>query len=164
MPEKYLTAVSYWQDPLFNIEEAGARPSWHSLTVSQHLSVELVKTIVSDQKKPLGLPDLMSEFGKNLLTGWQAACAVAPSHVLCPAEATPSSKKARHATIGYTERRQTAHNTVSDWCGCAPLLLLLCRFGGCLIRFCLRLDEDAWLKLEVMQMVEQRGRMVERAE
>ncbi|KAG8730548.1 hypothetical protein FRC10_002619, partial [Ceratobasidium sp. 414] len=76
-PEKHPTTVSYWPDPNFNVEEVSnaydqlepltldlegwGPPSWDSLTGSQHMSVELVKTIVSDHKKPLAIPDLISE-------------------------------------------------------------------------------------------------------
>ncbi|KAG9083932.1 hypothetical protein FRC06_004308 [Ceratobasidium sp. 370] len=100
IPEEYLTTVSYRPGPTFNVQEvsgtydqleppavdleAWGAPSWDSLTVSQHLSVEPVKTIISDHKDTLAMADLMSEAGKVLLLGWQVACATAPSHVPCP--------------------------------------------------------------------------------
>ncbi|KAG9098027.1 hypothetical protein FRC06_006901 [Ceratobasidium sp. 370] len=173
VPEEYLTTVSYWPDPTFDVQEASSAydkleplivnpdgwgaPSWDSLTVSQHLSVELVKTIVSDHRKTLAMAELMSEFGRVLLIGWQVACAAAPSHVLCPAEVAPSSQEARRAIVANAQRSgqprilpyQINVKHVHDF----PRSY--CWFRGCLVKFCLRLDEDAWLKLEVTQMVEQ---------
>ncbi|KAG8707692.1 hypothetical protein FRC08_000341 [Ceratobasidium sp. 394] len=172
IPEEYLTTVSYWPDPTFNVQEAldaynqlapltvdleawGA-PTWDSLTVSQHLSVELVKKIVSDYKKTLAIADLMSEFGKVLLICWQVACAAAPSHVLCPAEITPLSEEARLAVLGRTEWSERP--SVAP-CQIGVSIFRLsrpyCWFRGCLVKFCLRLDEDVWFKFEVIQMVKQ---------
>ncbi|KAG8734646.1 hypothetical protein FRC10_011597 [Ceratobasidium sp. 414] len=157
VPDEYLTTVSYWPDPTFNIGEAlGAYNQLAPITVDLEAWVDLVKTIVSDHKKTLAMPDLMSEFGKILLISWQVACAAAPSHVLCPAEATPSSEEARRAIVGHTQ-----------WSGRPRIIPYqigvdvfrysrpYCWFRGCLVKFCLRLDEDAWLKSEVTLVVEQ---------
>ncbi|KAG8705133.1 hypothetical protein FRC08_001831, partial [Ceratobasidium sp. 394] len=171
IPEKHLTTVSYWPNPAFDVQKvsdaydkleclgldlgAWGAPSWESLMVSQRLSVELVKMIVSDHKKTLGMADLMSEFGKVLLISWQVASAAAPSNVLCPAE-TPSSESVRYATTEYVEwnaKPDTYPYRINV--NLSRISRPYCWFRGCLVKFCLRLDEDPWARFEIVRMAHQ---------
>ncbi|KAG9080029.1 hypothetical protein FS749_008156 [Ceratobasidium sp. UAMH 11750] len=100
------------------------------------------------------MAELMSEFGKVLLIGWQVACAAAPSHVLCPAESSPSSEEAR-AIVANAPWINSPRTIPQIHVNVRKFSRSYCWFRGCLVKSCLRLDHDAWLKLEVTQMVEQ---------
>ncbi|KAG9098028.1 hypothetical protein FRC06_006902 [Ceratobasidium sp. 370] len=172
IPEQYLTAVSYWpaldcdvdvilneytslQPRILSLEDWGA-PTWNSLSNAQHFSAKLVKTIVSDYKQILAVPDLAEKQPKIILICWQVACAAATSHVLCPAQSTSLPDITLYMTVAHGHLDYEDEDTkrvVRHRMNAGSYARVYCWFRGCLIRFSLRLDEDTLLRHEVNGMV-----------
>lgn len=169
IPRKYLTtSISLWLDPEFDVEEVEERyinlypiitsptewgaPTWDTLPVAQHLSAQLVRALVNDHSYELALdqfPCIQYSIG---LFCWRVICAAAPSNLLCPPEDIIPADGVLYATTYYRAPRQIS--TVPFLVGGEDLLNRYCWFRGCLITFCVRLDDPAHLMNEVNFMVE----------
>ncbi|QRV88402.1 hypothetical protein RhiJN_16420 [Ceratobasidium sp. AG-Ba] len=174
VPKQYLTSVSYWSSPDCDIEavnlqysslqphvlglkEWGA-PSWTSLSAAQLLSVQLVKDIVRDNRTKFKFADVESEYCDIVLVCWQIACAAAPSHLICPSTNTSIPEAALHVNLTHAEYDYPRGGTKrAIFCSmdARNLSRVYCRFRGCLVYFCLRLDEETLLRHEINNMVEQ---------
>ncbi|KAG9080030.1 hypothetical protein FS749_008157 [Ceratobasidium sp. UAMH 11750] len=158
IPNEYLTTARQWLAPTFNIDAAlqlyetlqprviglgewGA-PTWDTLSLAQHLAVQLVETTIVDNYTKLSVPDRSSRHFEIATICWKIACAAAPSHLLCPAVETSRSESmlyASHKIVNnecYSIIEKDKHRTYY-W------------FRGCLVTVCIRLDEDLHVKREV---------------
>ncbi|QRV88391.1 hypothetical protein RhiJN_16409 [Ceratobasidium sp. AG-Ba] len=179
----YKTSVSYWPRPTFDVDATSAEytgyrprilalhdwgaPTWESLSTSQSLSIDLTKSLISDYCRVLANPSLEVNFGRVVMLCWRIICAAAPSHLFYTAayasERIPvvSTRMFNYTSLGpefdsggmrscamYTSLR--LHIDYKE----EPFPRPYCWFRGCLIKFCLRLDEDIYVKAEVVQMVD----------
>ncbi|EUC58394.1 CHD5 domain protein, partial [Rhizoctonia solani AG-3 Rhs1AP] len=129
-------------------------PAWDTLTVSHHLSATLVETLVDDYTDDLALTHFPSVWHKVGLFCWQVANAAAPSHLSCPPlDVTPKSSSlyTRASLIKYPS---STHPSITGYMGGKGTLDRYCWFRGCLVSFCPRLDQPAYMMHQVGQMVE----------
>ncbi|CAE6355311.1 unnamed protein product [Rhizoctonia solani] len=129
-------------------------PAWDTLTVSHHLSATLVETLVDDYTDDLALTHFPSVWHKVGLFCWQVANAAAPSHLSCPPlDVTPKSSSlyTRASLIKYPS---STHPSITGYMGGKGTLGRYCWFRGCLVSFCPRLDQPAYMMHQVGQMVE----------
>ncbi|KAG9079949.1 hypothetical protein FS749_008177 [Ceratobasidium sp. UAMH 11750] len=158
IPNEYLTTARQWLAPTFNIdaalqlyetlqprviglEEWGA-PTWDTLSLAQHLAVQLVETTIVDNYTKLGVPDRSSRHFEIATICWKIACAAAPSHLLCPAVEASMSRNMLYASHKLANR-QCYYIIKKD------MHRMYCWFRGCLVTICIRLDEDLYVKREV---------------
>ncbi|KAG8722135.1 hypothetical protein FRC08_006584 [Ceratobasidium sp. 394] len=182
IPKVHLTTVSLWPNPGFDadtalveyethqpqvvaLEEWGT-PTWKTLSVSQHLSVELVKTIVSDYREALDCPEFAHTWAGIVRICWQIICAAAPSHLFCPSQSRAlSDDEDDHQTLEEYKGNCLLNGIVyasSRYADKVPFSIsgesifhVYCWFRSCLIAFCLRMDEEPYFKHEICQMVGQ---------
>ncbi|KAG9087991.1 hypothetical protein FRC06_002269, partial [Ceratobasidium sp. 370] len=181
IPIVHLTTVSLWPDPGFDtdavvaeyethqplvvtLKEWGA-PTWSTLSVSQHLSVELVKTIVSDYREAMENPGLAHTWVGIVRACWQIVCAAAPSHLFCPSESNaPSYKESEFRLMeeyrgngllnGIAYASSKYEDKVPFGISGERIFHVYCWFRSCLVAFCLRMDDDAYFKHEICRMVD----------
>ncbi|QRW02538.1 hypothetical protein RhiLY_01537 [Ceratobasidium sp. AG-Ba] len=179
----YKMPVFYWPRPTFDADATSAEytgyrprilalhdwgtPTWESLSTSQSLSVDLTKSLISDYRGVLAEPSLEVNFGRVVMLCWRIICAAAPSHLFYTAayasERIPvvSTRMFNYTSLGpefgsggpracmmYTSLR--LHIDYKE----EPFPRPYCWFRGCLIKFCLRLDEEIYVKAEVVRMVD----------
>ncbi|EUC54778.1 CHD5 domain protein, putative, partial [Rhizoctonia solani AG-3 Rhs1AP] len=172
IPERYLTSIDLWPELKFEAEKAQQvytalqptvvalsewnAPTWDTLSVSQHLSVSLIKTLVYDHSDELALCYFPSTWMKLGVFCWDVANAAATSHLLCPPESTsPKSDMIYVFDINLPEKDEflsklNAHYYLQH-------KRTMCRydwFRGCLFTFFPRLDDPAYMTLKVAQMVQ----------
>ncbi|KAG8742860.1 hypothetical protein FRC10_000839 [Ceratobasidium sp. 414] len=179
VPEAHLTTVSLWPDPEFDADAVPAEYETHQpLLVGSsggmggthleyfHLSVELVKTIISDYQGAMKYPEFAYTWPEIVRAGWQIVCAAAPSHLFCPPQsrALSSSEKYFQVLDGYRRNRllngmvyASSKYTVEVHFHLSGerIFHVYCWFRSCLITFCLRMDEDAYFKHKICRMVGQ---------
>ncbi|QRV88393.1 CHD5 domain protein [Ceratobasidium sp. AG-Ba] len=144
-------------------------PTWESLSVSQSLSIKFAKSLMHDYRSILSNASLRVNFGIVVMLCWRIVCAAAPTHLFYVARAPERFKNIPHvSTRMFNFSRKRAELPVGIvGCGGAPTTPRLdmnyeeepfprpyCWFRGCLVKFCLRLDEDIYAKAEVVQMVD----------
>ncbi|QRV88397.1 hypothetical protein RhiJN_16415 [Ceratobasidium sp. AG-Ba] len=169
VPPEYLTTVSYWPNPGYDVDlvlkeydESGATvttadvwsaPCWGSLSTSQHLSADLVKAIVSDYQKILSTPDFFTNYNRIIMICWQIVCAAAPSHVLCPDRITPAAEGLLYSKTAIEQfdsgGRLIPWRIVKGPKNCTRPSSW---FRGCFIKFFYRLDDETYLKREVTKI------------
>ncbi|KAG9080933.1 hypothetical protein FRC06_005984 [Ceratobasidium sp. 370] len=162
VPKEHLTTARQWPAPSFNVDvalqiyeslqprvlelEQWGAPTWDTLSPAQRLAVQIVDITILDNHTLLGAPDLSNEWPNIASVCWKLACAAAPSHLLCPA-AEPSM---------FENILYASHNRSDEtryWVTAEHMHHIYCWFRGCLITFCIRLDEDPYVKHEVGLMV-----------
>ncbi|KAJ1306367.1 hypothetical protein OPQ81_007373 [Rhizoctonia solani] len=169
IPTKYLTSIDLWPAPPFDTAQAQRQykelqpliappsewgsPTWDSLTVSQRLSTCIAKTLVHDYSEELALAHYSSVWHKLGLFCWQVANVAAPSHLICPPlDATPQDTVLYVRTDLIKEPR--AVRIIHLHMGGKGTLGRYCWFRGCLITFCPRLDQPAYMMHQVDRMAE----------
>ncbi|QRV88392.1 hypothetical protein RhiJN_16410 [Ceratobasidium sp. AG-Ba] len=181
----YKTSVSYWPRSTFDADDISAQyaehgprvsalhewgaPTWESLSISQSLSVDFAKSLISDYCTVLANPRFSIDLGRVVMLCWRIVCAAAPSHLFYVAHRPErfkdiprvSTRMFNWETLGPEFdsggiRRDMFYTTLRLDLGREkkPLPRPYCWFRGCLIKFCLRLDEDIHVKAEVVQMVD----------
>ncbi|CAE6466042.1 unnamed protein product [Rhizoctonia solani] len=170
LPAKLIKSIDLWPPPRFDTAQAQQTydqlcplvvtlsewgiPAWDTLTVSHHLSATLVETLVDDYTDDLALTHFPSVWHKVGLFCWQVANAAAPSHLSCPPlDVTPKSSSlyTRASLIKYPS---STHPSITGYMGGKGTLGRYCWFRGCLVSFCPRLDQPAYMMHQVGQMVE----------
>ncbi|KAG8732712.1 hypothetical protein FRC10_000745 [Ceratobasidium sp. 414] len=158
VPKEHLTTARQWPAPSFDVDaalqlyetlqpcvlglEQWGAPTWDTLSLAQRLAVQLVVVAILDNHTLLGAPDLSSQWVEIAGVCWKLACAAAPSHLLCPTAETSMFENILYAShefldeVRYCETAEQMHH-------------IYCWFRGCLVAFCVRLDEDMYVKREV---------------
>ncbi|CUA73510.1 Transmembrane protein 181 [Homo sapiens] [Rhizoctonia solani] len=174
VPNKYLISrsLNFWPNFTFNAEKAQQeystlqptvvipsewhRPTWDTLSVSQHLSANLIKTLVYDYSDELALCYYPSIWPKLGVFCWNVANAAATSHLLCPpADAAPQSDMTYILDIDHPTKDKIPgkNSTGHFYLEYKKTMGRFCWFRGCLVTFCTRLDDPAYMTHKVVQMV-----------
>ncbi|KDN43382.1 hypothetical protein RSAG8_06166, partial [Rhizoctonia solani AG-8 WAC10335] len=154
--EKDQQEYSALQPTITTLPEWNA-PTWNTLSVSQHLSVSLIKTLVYDYSDELSLCYYSSMWPKLGVLCWDVANAAATSHLLCPPEdASPQSDTIYILDTAYTSNSSlpSPHSATHYYLQHKGTMGRFCWFRGCLITFCPRLDDPAYMTHKIVQMVQ----------
>ncbi|KAL5633628.1 hypothetical protein ACGC1H_003942 [Rhizoctonia solani] len=173
VPSEYLTSVDIWPQLKFDAEKdhqeysalqptiatlsEWSAPTWDSLSVSQHLSVSLIKTLIYDYSDELALCQYPSIWIKLGVFCWDVANAAATSHLLCPpADASPQSDMIYVFDTAYSSNSSLPdpHSATNHYrLQYKGTIGRFCWFRGCLVTTCPRLDDPAYMTHKVVQMV-----------
>ncbi|KDN43383.1 hypothetical protein RSAG8_06167, partial [Rhizoctonia solani AG-8 WAC10335] len=174
IPEEYLSSLELWSKLNLDVEKAQQEystlqptvatlsqwnaPTWDTLSVSQHLSASLIKTLVYDYSEELALCYYNTTWMKLGVFCWNVANAAASSHLLCPpADALPQSDMTYVLDVDYPDkdRISSLNSTTHFYLQYGKTMRRFYWFRGCLITFCPRLDEPpAYITHKVVQMVQ----------
>ncbi|CUA77003.1 hypothetical protein RSOLAG22IIIB_12468 [Rhizoctonia solani] len=115
IPEEHLTSLEFWPQPTFDAEKAQQEytilqlriaalsewnaPKWGTLSVAQHLSISLIKTLIEDYSDELALCYYSATWTKLSVFRWNVANAAATSHLLCPPPPRVPCHDATSATL-----------------------------------------------------------------
>ncbi|KAH7326914.1 hypothetical protein B0J17DRAFT_722837 [Rhizoctonia solani] len=95
IPTEYLTSAqeeySALQPTVATLSEWSA-PTWDLLSVPQHLSASLIKTLIEDSFDELVLCSYHSICNKLGIFSWKVANAAAASHLLCSPDDNPTQE------------------------------------------------------------------------
>ncbi|EUC54785.1 CHD5 domain protein, putative [Rhizoctonia solani AG-3 Rhs1AP] len=173
VPSEYLTSIDIWPKFKFDAEKDQQdysalqptvatlsewnAPTWDTLSVTQHLSVSLIKTLVYDYSDELALCQYPSIWAKLGAFCWDVANAAATSHLLCPpTDASPQSDTTYVLDTTYpTYSTLPSPHIATHYClQYKETIGRFCWFRGCLVTFCPRLDDPAYMTHKVVQMVQ----------
>ncbi|QRV73570.1 hypothetical protein RhiJN_01604 [Ceratobasidium sp. AG-Ba] len=171
VPEECLMSTLYWPNPTFDPETisgeyssynaiiGGPRdwgmPDWESMSFSQRLSFILAKKTVQDCRLALNAPDIESNYGRIVQACWRIACAAAPGLLSCPIVLNPLSLDPLYGYANLPRRKEISHNhfLYRGHTAVYPPPRPYYRFRGCLIKFCLRLDQENYVQHEILGLV-----------
>ncbi|EUC54779.1 CHD5 domain protein, putative [Rhizoctonia solani AG-3 Rhs1AP] len=173
IPEEHLTSLTFWPQFTFDAEKDQQEysalqptvatlsewnaPTWDTLSVSQHLSVSLIKTLVYDYSGELALCYYSCLWDKLGVFCWKVANAAATSHLLCPpVDTSPQTNTICVLDIDYPYKHRISSLDLTTHCyleykGASRRF---CWFRGCLVTFCPRLDDPAYMTHKVVQMIQ----------
>ncbi|QRV88398.1 CHD5 domain protein [Ceratobasidium sp. AG-Ba] len=171
VPDECLMSVSYWPNPTFDAETvsreyssynamiAGLRDwgtlDWESMNFAQRLSFILVKKTVRDCQLALKAPDIESNYCQIVQACWRITCAAAPGLLSCPIVLNPLSLDPLYGYANLPRRKEISHNhfLYRGHTTVYPPRRPYYWFRGCLIKFCLRLDQENYVQYEIAGLV-----------
>ncbi|CAE6394474.1 unnamed protein product [Rhizoctonia solani] len=129
--------------------------SWDTLSVSQHLSAILIKTLVYDYSDELALCHYSCIWPKIGMFCWRASNAAAASNLLCPPIDAPTQGNKMYVfDIDHPDKdkMQALHSGDHRYLEYETAMRRFYWFHGCLITFCPRVDEPVYMAYKVVQL------------
>ncbi|CUA73507.1 Bifunctional uridylyltransferase/uridylyl-removing enzyme [Rhizoctonia solani] len=174
IPAEYLASppLDFWSEMTFDAERGKQEypalqltlaalsewnaPTWDTLSAAQHLSINLIKTLVYDYSDELALCWYSGIWTKLGVFCWKVANAAATSHLICPPTGTQPGRGIGYVLdVGHSRSfvMPRPHSTIHYCLEHEKIRSRFYWFRGCLVTFAPRLDEPVYMAHKVAQMV-----------